>query len=194
MMGYWFLMTQFLQNVLGFSPFEAGLAFLPMTILNFIVAILVPRLTRRFGNANLLAVGLVVTLIGMFWLSHLSAESNYLTGVALPMFLIGMGQGATLSPITVSGVASVRPEDTGAASGLVNVSHQLGGSLGLGILVVVFASIGVGNLDAADVLAHRISVALTGGCVMLTLALLLVITLIVRPFSKRPIATAERAT
>lgn len=57
-MGFWFFTTQYLQVVLGFSPFQAGLAFLPMTVANFAVAIAVPKLTRRLGNARLLVSGL----------------------------------------------------------------------------------------------------------------------------------------
>src|SRR4051812_24314500 len=174
MMGFWFFITQYLQTADGYSPLQAGLAFLPMTIVNFAVAIAVPRLTHRYGNGLLLAGGLATTLIGMFWLSRLSAGTDYLTGVALPMVLIGAGQGATLSPLTAAGIAGVQPEDAGAASGLVNVAHQLGGSLGLGILVTVFAA-------AGDGLAHRVSTALTAGSGMLALALVLVVTLIVRP-------------
>jgi len=189
MMGFWFFTTQFLQRVLGYSPFAAGLAFLPTTIPNFAAAMMVPRLTRRFGNARLLAGGLTLTLVGMAWLSritaHSSADSSYLTGVALPMILIGIGQGAVLGPLTVAGVAGVRSEDAGAASGLVNVTHQLGGSLGLSILVVVFAAAASGPVDAPELLAHRIAAALTAGTAMLALAVAVVVTLIVRPTRQR---------
>jgi EmrB/QacA subfamily drug resistance transporter len=181
MMGFWFFLTQYLQRVLGFSPLAAGFAFLPMTVANFAVAVAVPRLTHRFGNAHLLAAGLATTLVGMVWLSRLSADTSYLIGIALPMLLIGAGQGATLSPLTTAGIAGVAPEDAGAASGVVNVAHQLGGSLGLGVLVVVFAAAGSAALDTRATLAHRIAVSLTGGSAMLALALVLVVALIVRP-------------
>jgi predicted MFS family arabinose efflux permease len=174
MLGFWFFITQYLQTVHGYSPLQAGLAFLPMTVVNFAVAVAVPRLTRRYGNGLLLAGGLTVTLLGMAWLSRLSAGTDYLTGVALPMILIGAGQGASLSPLTAAGIAGVAPEDAGAASGLVNVAHQLGGSLGLGILVTVFAAAGGG-------LAHRVAAALTVGAAMLALALVVTVALIVRP-------------
>jgi predicted MFS family arabinose efflux permease len=178
MMGFWFFVTQYLQGVKGYSPLQAGLAFLPMTVVNFAVAVAVPRLTRRLGNGLLLAAGLAVTVIGMYWLSRLSADVAYLTGVALPMILIGAGQGATLGPLTAAGIAGVAPQDAGAASGLVNVAHQLGGSLGLGILVTVFAAARSTALDAPHLLAHRVAVSLTVGTGMLALALVLVVTLI----------------
>jgi hypothetical protein len=195
MMGFWFFITQYLQNVRGDGPLAAGIAFLPMTIANFAVALAVPRLTHRLGsgragNGRLLAVGLTATLIGMFWLSRLTADVSYLTGIALPMVLIGAGQGASLSPLTAAGIARVAPADAGAASGLTNVAHQIGGSLGLGILVTVFAAATTDGLDARTLLAHQVGVALTAGTAMLALALVIVLALIVRPGRTAP-ATQE---
>ena len=77
-----------------------------------------------------------------------------MTGIALPMVLIGIGQGASLAPLTASGIIGVTKEDAGAASGLVNVAHQLGGSLGLGILVTVFAAAGSITLSANSFLQN----------------------------------------
>ena len=193
MMGFWFFTTQFLQGILGYSPLEAGAAFLPTTLPNCAAAMMVPKLTKRLGNARLLAAGLTLTLIGMAWLSRVSVDTSYLTGVAFPMTLIGIGQGAVLGPLTVAGVAAVAPIDAGAASGLVNVAHQLGGSLGLAILVTVFAAAG-GTPDARELLARGISASLTVGAVMLALAIALVIVLIVRPRKVQGVAlgTAPR--
>lgn len=181
MMAFWFFTTQFLQKVIGMTPFEAGIAFLPMSLINFGMAVFVPRLTLRFGNARLLASSMVITLVGLIWLSQLSAQTPYLTGVLLPMVLLGIGQGGVLSPLTVAGLAGVPREDAGAASGLVNVAHRVGGSLGLAILVVVFSAAGVGIADGRELLAHRVSAALTAGSVMLVLALLVVFTMILLP-------------
>jgi sugar phosphate permease len=193
MMGFWFFITQYLQTVHGYTALQAGLGFLPMTVVNFIVAIRVPQLTKRYGNGLLLASGLAVTAIGMLWLSRLTASTDYLTGVALPMVLIGAGQGAALGPLTAAGIAGVTTKDAGAASGLVNVAHQLGGSLGLSVLVTVFAAAGATGLTANALLAHRVSVALTVGSGMLVLAFGLVVALIVRPAGARKSA-APRPT
>jgi EmrB/QacA subfamily drug resistance transporter len=181
MVGFWFFSTQYLQVVYGYSPLQAGIAFLPMTVANFAVAIAVPRLTRRFGNGLLLAAGLAVTLAGMLWLSRLSSDAPYLTAVALPMVLIGIGQGGALAPLTAAGIAGVAHDDAGAAAGLVNVAHQLGGSLGLGILVTVFASAGSAGLAPNAELAQRVGTALAVGSGFLALALVLAVVLIVRP-------------
>jgi hypothetical protein len=117
----------------------------------------------------------------MAWLSQLGADTPYLTGLAIPMVIIGIGAGAAFTPLTASGVAGVAAEDAGAASGLVNVAHQLGGSLGLGVLVTVFASATPNALGGRDLLAHRVSTSLTAGAVMLALALAVVLVLIRRP-------------
>lgn len=180
MVGFFFFTTQFMQGVLGFDAFQAGLGFLPMTLVNFAVALNVPRLTRRFGNGPLLAAGLAITFVGMAWLSRLGADSTYLRDVALPMVLIGLGQGCALSPLTVAGVSGVAEEDAGAASGLVNVAHQLGLSLGLSVSVVAFArASAVAGGSAA--LASGVSAALSAGAVMLALSWIVVMMAIVRP-------------
>jgi predicted MFS family arabinose efflux permease len=153
MAPFWFFTTQFLQSVAGYSPVQAGLAFLPTTVVNFAAAIAVPRLTRRIGNATLLAGSLAVSVMGMVWLGRLSADTPYLTGIALPMILIGAGQGGALGPLTAAGIAGVAPEDAGAAGGVTNVAHQLGGSLGLGILVAVYAAADSATLHGTQLLA-----------------------------------------
>jgi hypothetical protein len=88
-----------------------------MTIVNFAVAIAVPKLTRRYGNGLLLASGLAITTVGMFWLSRLSVDTPYPTGVALPMVLIGAGQGAALSPLTAAGISGVNAADAAPPPG-----------------------------------------------------------------------------
>jgi EmrB/QacA subfamily drug resistance transporter len=174
MLGFWFFTTQYMQDVLGFSALAAGLAFLPTTLPNFAAAMAVPAMTKRLGNGGLLAVGLALTVVGMAWLSRVAPDSTFLSGVALPMILIGLGQGAVLGPLTVAGVAGVQENDAGAASGLVNVTHQLGGSFGLAVLVVVFATVPHTAPPAVD-LTHRVGAALTASAIMLALSFLVVL-------------------
>lgn len=99
--------------------------------------------------------------VGMFWLAQVSLGSSYWIGIGLPMVLIGLGQGFALSPMTASGIAGVAGEDAGAASGVVNVAHQIGNSLGLAVLVAI-AVYGTAGLQGTDLLAHRVGTALTG--------------------------------
>jgi sugar phosphate permease len=163
-----------------------------VTLVNFAAAMAGPRLTRRFGNATLLVGALVISTIGMAWLGQLSAHSSYLTGIALPMILLGAGQGGALGPLTAAGIAGVAPEDAGAAGGVTNVAHQIGGSLGLAVLVAVFAAAGPRTLHGTGLLAHRISAALTVAAVLLALAL--VVALFVRPRRAVAVAVADSAS
>ncbi|MEV7762010.1 MFS transporter [Curtobacterium flaccumfaciens] len=168
MMGFFFFTTQFLQEVFGWSPLQAGLGFLPMTVVNFAVAILLPRLLRRIPAAWVLLGGVVVTALGMWWLAQVNAESTFLVGVALPMVVIGAGQGLTFAPLTSFGIHGTITTDAGAASGLVNTAHQLGSSLGLAVLVAISTTtatgVGVGAVVA------RVGSALTAATALLVLA------------------------
>ncbi|UXY17696.1 MFS transporter [Streptomyces cynarae] len=177
MMGFFFFTSQFVQSVYRWTPLRAGLAFLPMTLVNFVFAVQVPRLLERAARPLVLLTGVVLTTLGMAWLSRLDLHTPYLTGVALPMVLIGAGQGLTLAPLTSSGVDGVAPADAGAGSGMVNTVHQIGSALSLSILTAVAASVSTGHA-AADI-AARSGVALTGSAVLLALAVAVVLTLIV---------------
>ena len=176
MIGFFFFTTQYLQDTLGFTPLQAGLGFLPMTVVNFAVATAVPRLTRCLPGAWLLAAGTALTLAGMAWLSRASAADAYLAAVALPMMLVGAGQGLVFAPLTSAGLAGVEPADAGAASGVLNTAHQLGMALGLAVLVAAAAHAGTTGAGQAS---GDLRIALTGGSVMLALALVLVLVLIV---------------
>ncbi|WP_313236198.1 MFS transporter [Delftia acidovorans] len=180
--GFWFFCTQFLQGVLHLRPMQAGIAFLPVTLPNFASAMAVPGLARRFGNETLLLAGLLLGVVGLAWLGQAHALSSYWTGIAPPMVLIGLGQGLLLAPLTAAGVAGVAREDAGAASGLVNVAHQLGGALGLGLLVLVFARAG-SSIDQQDsaALAHRIAAVMDVAALLLGLALIVSWFFIVKP-------------
>ena len=180
MIGFFFFTTQLLQGVWGFTPLQAGAAFLPMSAVNFVVALRVTALVRRFGSTPVLVAGVVATLVGMAWLSRIGADSGYLAGVALPMAVIGVGQGLAFAPMTSAGLAGVHARDAGAASGVVNTAHQLGSALGLGILVAVSTTAADDRVPASGQLLTRVTAALTGGSVMLAVALVIVLALIAR--------------
>ena len=193
MVSFFFFTTQFMQEVLHFSPLLAGIGFLPMTLPTFATAMLVPRYTARFGNGALLTAALLFGAVGMFWLGMARADAGYWAAVALPMVLIGVGNGFALGPLTVAGVSGVTSRDAGAASGLVNVAHQMGGALGLSLLMVVFANAGHTGLSEAALRAERIGAAITGGGIFLTLATLFTLILIVRSGSRKS-STALQGT
>ncbi|HEX2308092.1 MAG TPA: MFS transporter [Jatrophihabitantaceae bacterium] len=140
MMGMFFFLTQFLQGVLGYTALAAGMAFIPLTVMLFVASQLSARvLSERFDPQRLMIVGLLFSTSGLWWLSHLSENSSYIALVA-PLLVFGLGNGLAFVPLTAAGLQGVAPADAGAASGLVNVMQQVGGSLGLAILVTVFGT------------------------------------------------------
>ncbi len=192
MFAMFFFMTQFFQGVLGYSALEAGLAFLPVTAVMFAVVRVVPKLVPRVGSVRLLIGGVFIALVGMAWLSRLSPMTPFFPGIVAPMALLGVGIGSALVPLTTAGIAGVEERDAGAASGLVNVAQQLGGSLGLGILITVFAAAGTTKaahpLDVTSSrsvaqwnLAHDIATALKGSTIFLALALVVVVVTMRQP-------------
>lgn len=141
MLTYWFILPQIMQKIYNFSPLESGLAFLPLTLVNFIAALFLPKLTKALGNSKVMILGQVILLTGMF-LSFISQpEWGYFYAMAFQMMIIGLGQGWLLAPLTAAGVAGVPPELSGAASGLTNMMHQLGGPVGLSIVVLFSSSV-----------------------------------------------------
>src|SRR6266487_5260267 len=107
MFGMFFFLTQFLQKIMGFSPLRAGLAFLPMTFALFGVSRLAPRLMPLLGAKPLMITGMVPAIASMAWLSRVSAETGYWSGVFGPMLLIGVGMGLVFVPLTSASLAGV---------------------------------------------------------------------------------------
>lgn len=162
MMGFFLFTSQFVQDERGWSPLAAGLGFFPMTVVNFAVAIAVPRLQRRLPGAVLLVAGLALAAAGTAGLGLVDARSSYVLGIAVPMTLIGAGQGLAFGPLTASGIARVDPAHAGAASGVVNSVHQLGGALGMSLVLAVSTSY-AGAMRAGAVL---LTAALTAAAVL----------------------------
>lgn len=185
MMGFWFFVSQFLQDVRGMNPMQTGIAFLPMTLASFAIAFVVPKLSRRFGNAPMLTGGLITVMVGMFWLSRMDAASGYLIGIALPMVLVGFGQGAATIRLTTAGIAGVEPRDTGAASGLVSTAVGLGNAFGLSVLIAVSAHVAAS--DAVGLIVARTETALASGSALIALALVVSVFWI----SRHPLARHE---
>jgi predicted MFS family arabinose efflux permease len=102
MFGMFFFLTQFVQDVLGFSPLRAGFAFLPLTIALFGSARLASRLLPRLGAKRLTVAGVALTTAGMVWLSQISAGGGYLSGVLGPMLLFGLGVGFPLAVVAIT--------------------------------------------------------------------------------------------
>ncbi len=172
-MSFYFFISEFLQGVLGLNASAAGAAFLPSTIVNFAAAMFVSRLIGRFGNGPVLLVTVTCGLVGMVWLSMVSPASGYWSALAIPMILVGIGQGGSLAPLTNAAIAGVEKQDAGAASGVVNVAHQMGASLGIGI-VTAYAANAVNFTGGAELLSERVHLAMQAASGMMVISLLIV--------------------
>lgn len=133
----WYFVSLYLQQVLGFSPIEAGLAFLPMTGAVIGASTIAGRITERFGPGPVLTLGMSLVAIGMLLFSAVRSDGSYAADVLAPSVLTALGLGLSFVPVTIAAVTGVRRGEAGLASGLINTSRQFGGSLGLAILATV---------------------------------------------------------
>ena len=132
-----FFLTQFVQNILGFSAIQAGFAFLPLSATVIITAQVASILVPRVGVKALILPGSLLLTGGMFWLSTITVESTYV-GLILPsMVVIAVGMGLLFVPVTLTAVSGVERRDAGIGSAMLNVQQQVGGTLGLAALVTV---------------------------------------------------------
>ncbi|ANZ61934.1 MFS transporter [Secundilactobacillus paracollinoides] len=169
MMGFWFFISEYLQEVLHATPLLTGFAFLPMTLTLFITAILVPRLIMNWDNKHTLILANVLLVIGFLWI-WIGGNHGYLTTVIMPMILFGIGQGLGLTPLTNFGIADVPTAQTGVASGMVNTAHQLGSVLGLAIMVnISSALVNAQNIAGQFRIAMFVGLILTIVCTGLSL-------------------------
>jgi EmrB/QacA subfamily drug resistance transporter len=135
-----FFLTQFVQEVLGYSAIQAGFAFLPVSIVIVIVAQIAAKVVTKTGPRVLIAAGSVAVGTALLVLSRLNADSKYLTLLLPAMIIMAIGLALIFVPITLTAVARVEHQDAGIASAMLNVSQQIGGTLGLSILITVFAT------------------------------------------------------
>lgn len=139
MTGFYFFISEYTQEELRLPPLWIGVAFLPLTLSTFYAAIRVPAAVKRYGNMKVLLFGQTLMLVGFSLMTVLGHHGNYWLNLAVPMLILGIGQGFTMSPLTNLGIAGARSEDTGAASGVVNAAHQIGCSAGLSVMVTAAA-------------------------------------------------------
>ena len=221
MFGQFFFLTLFVQDVLGYSPLRAGIAFLPITGAIILTSQIAARSLPRVGPRRLMTTGALLAATGLAWLAQVSVDSGYLDGILGPMLLFGLGMGLLVVPLTMVAVSGLAPHEAGAASSLLNVTEQVGGSLGLSILVTVFGTasrneaasqvaqlLGNGPADLAaqfrqtgllpaaladQVLAHGISTAFQLAVVFAALALAVAVVVIRPEPASRDVETESTA-
>ena len=137
MFSMFFYLTQFVQTVLGYSPLKAGFAFLPVSACIVLSAGTASVLITKVGAKPLALTGTGMTALGMLWLAQIQPDSAYVGGLLGPMIVFALGLGLTFMPLTLAAVSQVDEGDAGIASGVLNTTQQIGGSIGLALLTTV---------------------------------------------------------
>ncbi|MFE6195079.1 MFS transporter [Streptomyces sp. NPDC057838] len=171
----WFFMTLYAQNVLGYTPLEAGLALVPSSLAVVLGSKLAPRLMRPVGTRNVAVLGTLVAVAGFAWQSTMTPDGAYVTAVLCPGVLMMLGAGLAATPLASLATSGAAPEEAGLVSGLVNTSRTMGGSLGLAVLSTIAAARSGGSatpeaLTEGYALAFRVGAAvLAAGLVLMWL-------------------------
>ena len=162
-----FLLTLYMQQVLGYSALRTGVAYVATTVTLVLVAIAAQSLVTRIGPRVVLATGLLFMSASIFLYARLPVSGSYASDL-LPAFLLsGIGLGLTFVPIQISSLTGVRPGEAGAASGMINTSQQIGGAVGLAAITTIATTIATNYIashapsaaTAATALVHGFQVA-----------------------------------
>jgi len=160
MFAWFFISALYMQLVLGYSPLQVGLAFLPANLIMAAFSLgLSARLVMRFGIRAPLAAGLVLAAAGLALFGFSPVEGRFVVHVLPGMILLGLGCGMALNPVLLAALSEVAPSDSGLASGIVNTSFMMGGALGLAVL----ASLAAARTEALLASGAPSPAALTGG-------------------------------
>ena len=147
MLGVFFFLALYMQDILGYSPLEAGIRFLPSTLMIVGVAPVAGRLSDRFGPRWLIAGGLLIVAASLFSFSRIAVDSSYLD--LLPGFmLLGIGIAMTMSPMTSAAMNAVPVQKAGIASGVLSMFRMVGGSLGIAVTGAIFQGLVSSRLDS----------------------------------------------
>ena len=141
MFAWFFLSALYLQQVLGYSPLQVGLAFLPANLIMGAFSVgLSAKIVMRFGIRAPLAVGLLLAAVGLVLFARAPVDGSFVVDVLPSMILLGIGAGMAFNPVLLAAMSDVEPSESGLASGVVNTSFMMGGALGLAILASLAAS------------------------------------------------------
>ncbi|GAA2730147.1 MFS transporter [Streptomyces nogalater] len=178
--GLFFFLTVFMQNALHYSPVRAGLAFLPISLTIMVTVGVTSKLMASLGQKIPLVAGVALNGAALAWLMTLETGTGYASGLLGPMLVFGVGTGMMFMPLTMIGVSGVDPAESGAASGVLNAMQQVGGSLGLSILVTVYGT-ATRNAsgDPAHVLTSGVSTAF-GTAALFALGALIIAGVLIR--------------
>jgi EmrB/QacA subfamily drug resistance transporter len=182
--AFFFFATLYVQEILGYSPLEAGLAFLPITAGIVVGAGLAQQLVKRIGVRAVSVLGMVIAAGGLLLLSTVSVGGSYLGDILPGLIPQSVGMGLTFVPVTLIATTNVAEEDAGLASGLFNTSQQIGGSLGLAILATLAADrtarLLADGTRPPQALVEGFNLAFLAGAVLIVIGALLMLFLVRR--------------
>ncbi|MGW3120925.1 MFS transporter [Streptomyces sp. NPDC001107] len=173
----WFFMTLYAQNVLGYTPFEAGLALVPSSLAVLLGSKSAPRFMPVFGARNVAVLGTLLAAVGFAWQSMMTPEGNYVTEIMFPGILMMLGAGLTATPLAALATSGAAPGEAGLVSGLVNTSRTMGGSLGLAVMSTIAATRTAGSGAPGALTEGYALVFRTGTGVLLAGAVLMLVWL-----------------
>jgi EmrB/QacA subfamily drug resistance transporter len=189
----WFFLNLYLQQVLGYSAFPAGAALLPMTTLIMLgMIVIAPRAMQRFGAKPMTVTGLIVLAAGLGWMALVRPTGNFWVDVLPASLVAAAGMSLAFIPSLGTAISAARPDEGGLASGIVNVSYQVGSALGLAAMTAVAASFGADQIGDLPELTNGFSAAFLGAAVI-ALAGAGVTAVSMRTPTTQPDATPEAA-
>jgi len=136
--GVFFFLSLYLQGILGLSAVQGGLAFVPLAVVLIVASPASAKLAERFGAAHVVATGMLVFGLGLYLISRVGVDSGYLD--VLPGLLVAALGSALTTPLTTAIISSVPLDKAGIASGALNTSRELAGSLGIAVLGAILAA------------------------------------------------------
>jgi len=160
MLSLLFFLTQFMQDVLHYSSLRTGASYLPVPIMVASTSLYLSRKVHALGVRVFMTIGPLLIAAGVWWASFLDATSSYVH-IFGPLVVFGLGMGLSLVPLTLNAVSTVRNHEQGLASSLLNMSQQIGGSLGLAVLVTVAATARRHVLNAAGAATAQVQINAT---------------------------------
>jgi EmrB/QacA subfamily drug resistance transporter len=167
MLGMFFFLALYLQNIHGYSALQVGVRFLPTTVIIILAGPLAGRLTDRVGPRTPMAAGLAAVAVSLFWQGHLDVDTPFAQLVG-PFALMGLGMGLTMAPMSTAAMNAVEPAKAGVASGILSMSRMVGGTFGVATLGALVTAVGrsrLGDLLPAlpDGARHRLAESLGAG-------------------------------
>jgi EmrB/QacA subfamily drug resistance transporter len=146
MLAMFFFLALYMQNIKGYSPLQAGVRFLPSTVVIILVAPIAGRLSDRIGPRPLITGGLLIVAASLFWQGHLEVDTSYSFLIGAFM-LMGLGMGLVMSPMSTAGMNAVEPSKAGVASGILTMSRMVGGTFGVAAMGALITGLGKAKID-----------------------------------------------